>query len=151
MRTIAAAMLFLALPSAAQAQFTAQPMPEARHRGPPIGGGDGTSNSQPGSIRVRSDTTRAPEDPRLATSGGPASTGPVTFGRELDRARRDIRRQRESGQLSRSEAKALRKEADRIGQMADRYRADGFSEFERRELDLRTTELRNRTATGRHS
>ena len=151
MRTIAATLLFLALPCAAHAQFTAQPMPEARHRGPPIGGGDGTSNSQPGPIRVRSDTTRAPEGARIATVEGRSSTGPVTFGDELDRARRDIRRQRDSGDLSRSEARALRKEADRIDAMADRFRQDGFSELERRELEVRASELRNRTATGRHS
>jgi hypothetical protein len=139
MRTIAATMLFLALPSTAHAQFTGQPMPETRHRGPPIGGGAGSVITQP---RERT--------PPPAFSGR-TSTGPITIGDELDRARRDIRRHRDSGDLSRSEARALRKEADRIDQMAARYREDGFSELERRELDLRTSELRNRTATGRHS
>lgn len=151
MRTIAATMLFLALSSTAHAQFTAQPIPETRHRAPPIGGGDATGASQPGPIRVRSNTTPPPEGARFATVEGRDSTGPVTYGDELDRARRDIRRHRDSGQLSRSEARALCKEAARIDQMADRFRQDGISELERRELDLRASELRNRTSTRRHS
>jgi hypothetical protein len=151
MRTIAATMLFLALPSAAHAQFTTRPMPETRYRGPSIEGGAATGASQRGPDRVRGEITQSPEGSRIPTVAGRTSPGAVTFGDELDRARRDIRRHRDSGDLSRSEARALRKEADRIDQMADRYRLDGFSDFERRELDLRASELRNRTATGRHS
>jgi hypothetical protein len=150
MRTIAATMLFLALPSAAHAQFTSQPMPQARHHAPPIDGSAAIGRSERQRERV-SAIAQPRQDLRSPTISGRTSTGAITFGEELDRARRDIKRQRNSGEMSRSEARALRKEADRIGQMANRYREDGFSEFERRELDLRTSELRNRTATGRTS
>jgi hypothetical protein len=148
MRTIAATLLFLALPSAAHAQFTVQPMPESRHRGPPIDGGTATGQAE--RERVDAVVQRRDQSP-VPTVDRRAHAGPVTFGAELDRARRDIRRHRDSGELSRTEARALRREADRIDAMAERYREGGFSELERRELDLRTTELRNRTATGRHS
>jgi len=82
---------------------------------------------------------------------GRVNAGMGAIGRELDRARRDIERRRDSGELSRSDAKRLRREVSRIDAMADRYRSDGLSEFERRELELRASELRNRTATGRTS
>ncbi len=140
MRTLAAVLFALALPTAAQAQFMPQQDAGAGYRAQSMSGGSGNS-------RVNG---RRPQDgyttPEIHT---PRTTGPVSAGSELGRARRDIERMRDRGELSRREAKALRKEADRIGEMADRYRRDGYSESELRELDLRTTELRNRTATGR--
>ena len=69
--------------------------------------------------------------------------------RELDRARGDIERRRESGELSRGEARRLRREAGRIEAISDRYRRDGLSANELGELMVRASELRNRTATGR--
>jgi hypothetical protein len=140
MRTIAAAMLALALPSAAHAGLTAQPGPAGGYRSPPIAGPPDGSRTEPGPVRVSSEI-----------SHGPAGPGVVTVGRELDRARDDIERRRDSGELSRAEARQLRREARRIEAMADRYRRDGLTQFERRELELRATELRNRTATGRTS
>ena len=117
MRTIAAALLALALPATAQAQYTPGPPPGTGYHPPPIHGS-------------------------VITGDGHAD-------RELDRARRDIERRRDRGELTRSEAKQLRREAARIDEMAARYRRDGLTQFERNELELRTTELRNRTATGR--
>lgn len=145
MRTIAAAVLALALPSTAQAQFTPQPLPRTGYGLPPIAGGD-TTRQAPIALERRLDDGPGPAaiDPRPVV-------GPITVGRELDRARRDIERLRDSGELSRSEVKQLRREARRIDAMTERYGRDGFSEFERRELELRASELRNRTATGRTS
>jgi hypothetical protein len=138
MRTIAAAMLVLALPSAAHAGFSTQPMPESRYRPPPIVGPGDSTRTAPGPIRVSSEIGQRPAGPDV-----------VTVSRELDRARDDIDRRRDSGELSRAEARQLRREARRIDALADRYRRDGLTDFERRELELRATELRNRTATGR--
>jgi hypothetical protein len=131
-------MLFLALPSAAQAGFSSQPMPASVHR-----------STGPSPI------VRQPA-PDRRDRAGPRDTSELTrdaayISRELDRARDDIKRHRDSGELTRSEAKELRREAHRIEEMSSRYHRDGLTEFERRELETRTSEFRNRTATGRTS
>jgi hypothetical protein len=142
MRTLAAALLVLALPSAALAQFSSQPLPQTRYRPPPINGGAPAGAAHREIVQPR-------DGYRTLAIDGRVNPGAVSFGRELDRVRRDIDRRRDSGELSRSEARALRREASRIDAMAERYRRDGFTEYERRELELRASELRNRTATGR--
>jgi hypothetical protein len=141
MRSLAASLLVLALPSAAFAQFSTQPLPESRYRPPPINGGGATA--------VRSGIVQPRDGYRTPAIDGRVTAGALSVGRELDLARRDIDRRRDSGELSRDEARALRREANRIDAMADRYREGGFTEWERRELELRASELRNRTATGR--
>lgn len=141
MRTIAAVVLVLALPSAAQAGFTSHPLPSSVSRSGPIGRpGDGPIVRAPGPNRR--DRERAPDLSQLSRTGGHVY-------RELDRARDDIERRRDRGELSRSDAKELRREVRRIEEMSTRYGRDGLSDFERRELELRASELRNRTATGR--
>jgi len=143
MRTIAAVMLALALPSAAQAGFSSQPLLASVSRSGPIGRpGDGQIVRAPGPNRR--DRDPAPDVGQLSRTGAHVY-------RELDRARDDIERRRDRGELSRSEAKELRREVRRIEEMSSRYGRDGFSDFERRELELRSSELRNRTATGRTS
>ena len=117
MRTIAAVMFVLALPTMAQARFRSEPVPDTGYHPPRIEG--------------------------RTTSGGAQAS------RELDRARSDIKRRRDSGELTRGEARQLRREARRIEAMSQRYGRDGLSEFERRELEIRVNELRARTATGR--
>ncbi|WP_144062182.1 hypothetical protein [Sphingomonas sp. MM-1] len=62
-------------------------------------------------------------------------------GRELGETRKRIKRGRDSGDLSKQEARALRKEADQIGTLAERYGRDGISDSERRELDMRSRAL----------
>jgi len=143
MRSIVSVVLVLALPSAAQAGFSSQPLPASVSRSDPIGRpGDGQIVREPGPNRR--DRERAQDISQLSRTGGHVY-------RELDRARDDIERRRNQGELSRSEAKELRREVRRIEEMSGRYGRDGFSEFERRELEVRASELRNRTATGRTS
>jgi len=48
-----------------------------------------------------------------------------------------IDRGRDSGQLSRREARRLRREANQIDMLADRYGSDGMSDAEARELATR--------------
>ena len=69
-----------------------------------------------------------------------------TLGQDLDEARERIKRQRESGAISKREARALRREAGLIGELAARYGADGLSDDERRELEMRAQVLRAEAA-----
>lgn len=59
----------------------------------------------------------------------------------LSTVRDDIRDGRRAGQISRSKAKSLRREARRIGHVQDRYRTGGFSMSERAELEGMTLAL----------
>jgi len=84
-------------------------------------------------------------DPFLADS----SLGSPGAGREARQIRRDIRAGRESGQLSRGEARQLGREARRLGLSARRYRQGGLSVGESRELQMRVLALRSRVAAAR--
>jgi hypothetical protein len=66
-----------------------------------------------------------------------------TIGRELRETRDRIDRGRDNGDLSKREARALRREATQIGTLADRYGQDGISEAEHRELEMRTRVLQS--------
>jgi len=57
--------------------------------------------------------------------------------RQVDRIDRSIHAGRKSGQLTRAEARRLRRAGAMIDAMADRYAADGVSAGEARELDTR--------------
>lgn len=61
---------------------------------------------------------------------------------EVGHIRKQINRLRDSGVLSRREARQLRREALRIGYTAHRYSRDGLSASERAELRARTAALR---------
>ena len=69
---------------------------------------------------------------------GPGISGGYGTARETGAIRRDIRRGRESGTLSRRQARGLRRETDQIDALAERYAADGVSDAEARELGTRT-------------
>ena len=66
--------------------------------------------------------------------------------RELREARREIDRRRDNGELSRREARELRRESRRIDSLAQRYGRDGLSDSERRELEMHAQALRSHTA-----
>ncbi len=68
---------------------------------------------------------------------------------ELDRARQDIRDGRKSGTLSRKQARALRREADRADAQADRSARDGLSYSEQREIDMQGRALQSLTEAQR--
>lgn len=71
--------------------------------------------------------------------------------RELGQADRSIRDGRESGQLSRREAKALRRESRQIATLERRYAHGGLSQSERAELESRIAALRSVTGAKRSS
>lgn len=69
--------------------------------------------------------------------------------RELGQADRSIRDARESGQLSKHEARALRRESRQIAALERRYARGGLSESERAELEARIAALRSVTGAKR--
>ena len=64
------------------------------------------------------------------------------IGRELHHIRQRIERARESGAISRREARQLNREARLIGSLAVRYGAHGLTQSERAELQARANFLR---------
>ncbi|MBN8844083.1 MAG: hypothetical protein J0H88_12640 [Sphingomonadales bacterium] len=68
-----------------------------------------------------------------------------SIGRELLKSREQIQRAREDGNLTKQEARSLRREARQIDALAERYSADGLSDSERRELDMRVRALQSLT------
>jgi hypothetical protein len=68
------------------------------------------------------------------------------LGREISDLQGRIDDARESGALSRREARGLEREARAIGRLADRYGRDGLSPSERAELENRTNYLRDAIA-----
>lgn len=68
---------------------------------------------------------------------------------ELDRAREGIRDGRKSGTLSKKQARALRREADRADAQADRSARDGLSYSEQREIDMQGRALQSVTQAQR--
>lgn len=68
---------------------------------------------------------------------------------ELDRARQDIRDGRKSGTLSKKQARALRREADRADAQADRSARDGLSYSEQRQIDMQGRALQSLTEAQR--
>ena len=129
MRSIAAALLLLALPSAGQA-ITPQAAPDTARL--------------PGIVERNPGTTRLPSmvDLRVASYDRAVA-------HDLREARESIERRRENGELSRREARRLRREVRLVARMAYRYSRDGLSEPERRELELRANELRSRSEAPR--
>lgn len=145
MRMIAAALFALVLPSAAHAGFNSTAMPAGTgHRSGPINGSADARNveyrPQPGPDR-NAERRRARGEARLNDG---------YYQRQLARARDDIDRRRERGELTRSEARHLRREIGRIHATAGWYGRDGFSTSELGALELRASELRSRIAT-RHA
>ena len=117
MRVLAMTMAVLMLPGAAHAGITQQDSPPPRSRAPGIVVIDRTAASERG------------------------------VGRELHQARQAIKDRRDSGELSKREARALRREAGRIDRAQEWYARDGISDSEARELRLRAEALRYRAQT----
>lgn len=86
-----------------------------------------------------------PSNPFLGDSSLP---GPG-IGREMRQVRGKIHSARESGLISRREARQLRREARAIERLESVYGRDGLSQSERRELETRTLILRGRVNGGR--
>jgi len=86
-------------------------------------------------------------DPAPFPSRPPASDSGIA--RELGKNRDVIRAGRRSGQLTRSESRALRRERAMIRTLERRYARGGLSEFERAELQTRIEILRSNTAASR--
>ncbi len=74
--------------------------------------------------------------------------GPAV-GKQLRDVDRRIERARDSGQISRREARRLEREARAIGRLARLYGSDGLSPSERAELENRTHYLRDSVASPR--
>lgn len=72
---------------------------------------------------------------------GPVEPGAKGVGRERRDIRESIRDGRKGGQLTRSEARSLRRENHRIGAVQERYGADGLSQSEAAELQSRALAL----------
>ncbi|MFN7028118.1 MAG: hypothetical protein ACK4PC_01995 [Sphingopyxis sp.] len=93
--------------------------------------------------------TPPPSDRMPGISDMAATTDRSTVGHDLRETRKRISNGRDSGQLSKREARAFRREARQISAQADRYARDGVSDSERRELDMRLQVLRDLTAAQR--
>ena len=128
MRSIAAALVALVLPIPAQAQFTSQPMPAGSHA--------------PGT--VGKPRAPVPLPVRVEVRHGPLIG---TADRDLRLARESIRHRRERGELTREQARSLRREAALIESRRDRYARDGISDNERAELQLSSQSLLYRAQT----
>lgn len=80
----------------------------------------------------------APRLPR--TDSRAAVPGPYRDAADIRQRADDGRR---SGQLSRREARRTKREAGQLGDLADRYGADGYSDAEQRELEIRGHVMRD--------
>lgn len=88
-------------------------------------------------------------DIRLPAPVNPTVERSASVSREVRDIRGDIRVGREAGQLSRSEARALRGEGRRIERASRRYARDGYSDAEIAMLRSRTEALRSVTVAKR--
>ena len=89
--------------------------------------------------------TPSPGDRTPGISGTDMRTADTTPDHDLRRTRDLIGQGRQDGDLSKKEARALRREARQIDTLADRYASDGLSDSERRELEMRVQVLRAQT------
>ena len=102
----------------------------------------GSMRGLSGSPWIRGDILRAPPaDPGLAQS--------VSVSREIGGIRSQIRDGRAAGQLSRDEARALRREGYRIEAIRARFAQGGYSAAEVAMLRSRTEALRSAVAAKR--
>lgn len=61
---------------------------------------------------------------------------PPAVAHDLDQARDGIRRGAKNGELSKRETKSLRRSADRIDTLSERYARDGLTDSEQRDLGM---------------
>jgi len=78
---------------------------------------------------------RSDPTPGIADRG--TLTPPPSIDHEIGKLRDRIRDGRRSGELTKREARGLKREAGMIGTLSDRYAVDGLSDSERRELETR--------------
>ena len=116
MRSIAVAMLVLAIPAAAHADLVPRP---------------GTSVRLP------------------VTVHGYADPGRQAVHEDLDDARDAIDRRRRNGEITRREARRLRREVAIVEHLSDRYARDGLTAAELRELEHRANTLEVRAEVPR--
>jgi hypothetical protein len=92
----------------------------------------------------------APSDPRpRAPMVVRDATATIGVWRDIGDIRDRIDRGRESGAISKREARQLRREARLIDALGQRYADDGLSDSERRELDARALYLRDAVGVAR--
>ena len=77
-----------------------------------------------------------PAEPRALPSYNPATSA------ELAMVRRDVRKGRKEGSLSRKQARELRRESGEVAMLEQRYAAGGLSSAEAAELKARIEVLR---------
>ncbi len=83
-------------------------------------------------------------DPAGSNAGWPAPRPALPgIARDLHQVDRSIRAARDSGQLSRKEARQLRRESRRIAALEDRLARDGLSESEQAGLQAQVEALRS--------
>ncbi|WP_147276183.1 hypothetical protein [Sphingomonas aracearum] len=104
------------------------------------------ATTAPAQFRAPPRTT--PNLPRSPIAFDPAPARPP-IGRDLGDVRDRIEDGRDNGQLSRRDARRLRRGTDRIAASADRYGSDGLSTAEARELEARASLLRDQVGLAR--
>lgn len=138
MRSIAAAVVLMALPFGAQAQMASpQTAPGTRLSGIAGPAGDTTDRSR----ELRRIVERQRHASRINDTSGAYD---AAVSRELHEAYEDIDRRRENGELTKREARQLRREASRIAELSDIYALDGLSHAERSELRMHASVLASR-------
>jgi hypothetical protein len=130
MRLTASALLILALPTAAHAITEQAGAPDSRRLPGIVERNPGTTRL-PGQIEIRA----VPGDPYVA--------------HDLREARETIERRRDNGELTRREARRLRREVRTVSRLSYRYSSNGLRDDERAELALRAQELRSKAAAPR--
>ena len=81
-------------------------------------------------------TSQCRRHPAGISRRGPRRYLGLLYLRNLDDARRSVSDRRRSGDLTKSEARALKKQQRVLQALGDRYAADGLSESEERELAM---------------
>lgn len=102
-----------------------------------------------GSMRGLSGSPSIRGDIRRPSATDPTVARGAAIAREMRDIRDDIRAGRAAGQLSRSEARALRREGHRIDSARARYARGGYSDAEVALLRSRTEALRSATMAKR--
>ena len=103
---------------------------------------------QPANAQIAGSYPREPVRPPNPFIGDSRLPGPGV-GRELRDIRGRIDEVRDSGAISKREAKRLDREARQIGRLARRYGRDGLSGSERAELEARSLYLRGAVSASR--
>lgn len=89
----------------------------------------------------------SPASAQIWDGGADATASRVSisprYGPRIDRVRDEISDARDAGQITRTDARRLRREASQIGNLASRFGRDGISDAEAAELQVREQLLRD--------